>query len=147
MLFCYWKLVWTSEQKSDVDLWSKTLRTSVTHLWFGLSECNTTCCLQGTHCEERLRIEIVNLKEQLEQRTEESGVWGFMWLVMWPCSWSPCVNVHPVTFSVQYFNTLFLSSSCLLLLSDSQRSWKVRRFCWKAFFKLNHHNKLFNLTK
>uniref|UniRef100_A0A3B3Q1V8 Rab GTPase-binding effector protein 2 n=1 Tax=Paramormyrops kingsleyae TaxID=1676925 RepID=A0A3B3Q1V8_9TELE len=28
--------------------------------------------LQGTHCEERLRIEIVNLKEQLEQRTEES---------------------------------------------------------------------------
>ncbi|KAL4658368.1 rab GTPase-binding effector protein 2 isoform X2 [Arapaima gigas] len=30
--------------------------------------------LQGAHCEERLRIEIVNLKEQLEQRTEESEV-------------------------------------------------------------------------
>ncbi|XP_048848328.1 rab GTPase-binding effector protein 2 isoform X1 [Brienomyrus brachyistius] len=30
--------------------------------------------LQVTHCEERLRIEIVNLKEQLEQRTEESEV-------------------------------------------------------------------------
>ncbi|KAG9342888.1 hypothetical protein JZ751_015104 [Albula glossodonta] len=28
--------------------------------------------LQGAHCEERLRIEIVNLKEQLETRTEES---------------------------------------------------------------------------
>ncbi|KAJ8332095.1 hypothetical protein SKAU_G00429280 [Synaphobranchus kaupii] len=30
--------------------------------------------LQGAHCEERLRIEIVNLKEQLETRTEESEV-------------------------------------------------------------------------
>ncbi|KAG5831972.1 hypothetical protein ANANG_G00286160 [Anguilla anguilla] len=30
--------------------------------------------LQGAHCEERLRIEIVNLKEQLETRTEESGL-------------------------------------------------------------------------
>ncbi|KAJ8250941.1 hypothetical protein GJAV_G00215000 [Gymnothorax javanicus] len=30
--------------------------------------------LQGAHCEERLRIEIVNLKEQLATRTEESGL-------------------------------------------------------------------------
>ncbi|XP_076851788.1 rab GTPase-binding effector protein 2 [Brachyhypopomus gauderio] len=30
--------------------------------------------LQGAHSEERLRIEIVNLKEQLEMRTEESEV-------------------------------------------------------------------------
>ncbi|XP_071768015.2 rab GTPase-binding effector protein 2 [Centroberyx gerrardi] len=30
--------------------------------------------LQGAHCEERLRIEIVNLKEQLDTRTEESEV-------------------------------------------------------------------------
>ncbi|XP_061080518.1 rab GTPase-binding effector protein 2 isoform X2 [Conger conger] len=30
--------------------------------------------LQGAHCEERLRIEIVNLKEQLETRAEESEV-------------------------------------------------------------------------
>ncbi|XP_062382679.1 rab GTPase-binding effector protein 2 [Sardina pilchardus] len=30
--------------------------------------------MQGSHCEERLRIEIVNLKEQLETRTEESEV-------------------------------------------------------------------------
>ncbi|XP_062874736.1 rab GTPase-binding effector protein 2 [Trichomycterus rosablanca] len=30
--------------------------------------------LQGAHTEERLRIEIVNLKEQLEMRTEESEV-------------------------------------------------------------------------
>ncbi|XP_028843201.1 rab GTPase-binding effector protein 2 [Denticeps clupeoides] len=30
--------------------------------------------LQGAHCEERLCIEIVNLKEQLETRTEESEV-------------------------------------------------------------------------
>ncbi|XP_036408453.1 rab GTPase-binding effector protein 2 [Megalops cyprinoides] len=29
---------------------------------------------QGAHCEERLRIEIVNLKEQLDTRTEESEV-------------------------------------------------------------------------
>ncbi|TSK28019.1 Rab GTPase-binding effector protein 2 [Bagarius yarrelli] len=29
-------------------------------------------CLQGAHTEERLRIEIVNLREQLEMRTEES---------------------------------------------------------------------------
>ncbi|KAJ0058407.1 hypothetical protein NL108_013897, partial [Boleophthalmus pectinirostris] len=28
--------------------------------------------LQGAHCEERLRIEIVNLKEQLDSRTEEN---------------------------------------------------------------------------
>ncbi|KAJ8402617.1 hypothetical protein AAFF_G00367000 [Aldrovandia affinis] len=33
-----------------------------------------TPTLQGAHCEERLRIEIVNLKEQLETRTEESEV-------------------------------------------------------------------------
>ncbi|XP_056144711.1 rab GTPase-binding effector protein 2 isoform X2 [Lampris incognitus] len=35
---------------------------------------NTTlsATLQGAHCEERLRIEIVNLKEQLDTRTEES---------------------------------------------------------------------------
>lgn len=31
--------------------------------------------LQGAHCEERLRIEIVNLREQLDTRTEESGLW------------------------------------------------------------------------
>lgn len=30
--------------------------------------------LQGAHCEERLRIEIVNLKEQLDARTEENEV-------------------------------------------------------------------------
>ncbi|KAI7803333.1 rab GTPase-binding effector protein 2 [Triplophysa rosa] len=30
--------------------------------------------LQAAHCEERLRIEIVNLQEQLETRTEESGL-------------------------------------------------------------------------
>lgn len=30
--------------------------------------------LQGAHTEERLRIEIVNLKEQLEMRTEDSGL-------------------------------------------------------------------------
>ncbi|XP_046893367.1 rab GTPase-binding effector protein 2 isoform X2 [Hypomesus transpacificus] len=30
--------------------------------------------LQGAHCEERLRIEIVNLKEQLDTRAEESEV-------------------------------------------------------------------------
>ncbi|KAF7659302.1 hypothetical protein LDENG_00000090 [Lucifuga dentata] len=30
--------------------------------------------LQGAHCEERLRIEIVNLREQLDTRTEENGV-------------------------------------------------------------------------
>ncbi|XP_067334359.1 rab GTPase-binding effector protein 2 isoform X2 [Channa argus] len=30
--------------------------------------------LQGAHCEERLRIEIVNLKEQLDTRTEENEV-------------------------------------------------------------------------
>uniref|UniRef100_A0A8C6TKJ1 Rab GTPase-binding effector protein 2 n=1 Tax=Neogobius melanostomus TaxID=47308 RepID=A0A8C6TKJ1_9GOBI len=30
--------------------------------------------LQGTHCEERLRIEIVNLREQLDARTEENEV-------------------------------------------------------------------------
>ncbi|XP_072298648.1 rab GTPase-binding effector protein 2 [Eucyclogobius newberryi] len=29
---------------------------------------------QGAHCEERLRIEIVNLKEQLDARTEETDV-------------------------------------------------------------------------
>ncbi|TRY59855.1 hypothetical protein DNTS_035272 [Danionella cerebrum] len=29
--------------------------------------------LEAAHCEERLRIEIVNLQEQLETRTEESG--------------------------------------------------------------------------
>ncbi|MEQ2192592.1 hypothetical protein XENOCAPTIV_014052, partial [Xenoophorus captivus] len=28
----------------------------------------------GAHCEERLRIEIVNLREQLDSRTEENGV-------------------------------------------------------------------------
>lgn len=31
--------------------------------------------LQGAHCEERLRIEIVNLREQLDTRTEENGLW------------------------------------------------------------------------
>ncbi|XP_070779561.1 rab GTPase-binding effector protein 2 [Enoplosus armatus] len=30
--------------------------------------------LQGAHCEERLRIEIVNLREQLDTRTEETEV-------------------------------------------------------------------------
>lgn len=30
--------------------------------------------LQGAHCEERLRIEIVNLREQLDARTEENEV-------------------------------------------------------------------------
>lgn len=30
--------------------------------------------LQGAHCEERLRIEIVNLREQLDTRTEESEI-------------------------------------------------------------------------
>ncbi|XP_029997320.1 rab GTPase-binding effector protein 2 [Sphaeramia orbicularis] len=30
--------------------------------------------LQGAHCEERLRIEIVNLREQLDTRTEENEV-------------------------------------------------------------------------
>ncbi|XP_039980115.1 rab GTPase-binding effector protein 2 [Xiphias gladius] len=30
--------------------------------------------LQGAHCEERLRIEIVNLREQLDTRTEENDV-------------------------------------------------------------------------
>ncbi|KTF85554.1 hypothetical protein cypCar_00019169 [Cyprinus carpio] len=30
--------------------------------------------LEAAHCEERLRIEIVNLQEQLETRTEESGL-------------------------------------------------------------------------
>uniref|UniRef100_A0A671U011 Rab GTPase-binding effector protein 2 n=1 Tax=Sparus aurata TaxID=8175 RepID=A0A671U011_SPAAU len=30
--------------------------------------------LQGAHCEERLRIEIVNLREQLDTRTEENGL-------------------------------------------------------------------------
>lgn len=29
--------------------------------------------LQGAHCEERLRIEIVHLREQLNTRTEENG--------------------------------------------------------------------------
>ncbi|XP_018619815.1 rab GTPase-binding effector protein 2 isoform X2 [Scleropages formosus] len=33
---------------------------------------DVSLALQGAHCEERLRIEIVNLREQLEQRTEES---------------------------------------------------------------------------
>ncbi|KPP65514.1 rab GTPase-binding effector protein 2-like [Scleropages formosus] len=36
------------------------------------TSCNAVPRLQGAHCEERLRIEIVNLREQLEQRTEES---------------------------------------------------------------------------
>lgn len=31
--------------------------------------------LQGAHCEERLRIEIVHLQEQLDTRTEENGRW------------------------------------------------------------------------
>ncbi|KAK5856496.1 hypothetical protein PBY51_008085 [Eleginops maclovinus] len=31
--------------------------------------------LQGAHCEERLRIEIVNLRDQLDTRTEENGLW------------------------------------------------------------------------
>lgn len=31
--------------------------------------------LQGAHCEERLRIEIVNLREQLDSRSEENGLW------------------------------------------------------------------------
>ncbi|XP_018619816.1 rab GTPase-binding effector protein 2 isoform X3 [Scleropages formosus] len=35
---------------------------------------DVSLALQGAHCEERLRIEIVNLREQLEQRTEESEV-------------------------------------------------------------------------
>lgn len=30
--------------------------------------------LQGAHCEERLRIEIVNLREQLDTRAEENGL-------------------------------------------------------------------------
>lgn len=30
--------------------------------------------LQGAHCEERLRIEIVNLREQLDARTEENDI-------------------------------------------------------------------------
>ncbi|CAJ1076903.1 rab GTPase-binding effector protein 2 [Xyrichtys novacula] len=30
--------------------------------------------LQGAHCEERLRIEIINLREQLDGRSEENGV-------------------------------------------------------------------------
>nr|XP_046271570.1 rab GTPase-binding effector protein 2 isoform X2 [Scatophagus argus] len=30
--------------------------------------------LQGAHCEERLRIEIVNLREQLDSRTEENEI-------------------------------------------------------------------------
>lgn len=30
--------------------------------------------LQGAHCEERLRIEIVNLREQLDNRAEENGL-------------------------------------------------------------------------
>ncbi|XP_037332158.2 rab GTPase-binding effector protein 2 [Pungitius pungitius] len=32
--------------------------------------------LQGAHCEERLRIEIVHLREQLDTRTEENDVLG-----------------------------------------------------------------------
>ncbi|KAG7505094.1 rab GTPase-binding effector protein 2 [Solea senegalensis] len=31
--------------------------------------------LQGAHCEERLRIEIVNLREQLDNRADENGLW------------------------------------------------------------------------
>uniref|UniRef100_A0A3Q2W247 Rab GTPase-binding effector protein 2 n=1 Tax=Haplochromis burtoni TaxID=8153 RepID=A0A3Q2W247_HAPBU len=34
-----------------------------------------SAALHGAHCEERLRIEIVNLREQLDTRTEESGLW------------------------------------------------------------------------
>ncbi|CAK6963278.1 rab GTPase-binding effector protein 2 [Scomber scombrus] len=33
--------------------------------------------LQGAHCEERLRIEIVNLREQLDSRAEEYGLAAF----------------------------------------------------------------------
>ncbi|XP_076153739.1 rab GTPase-binding effector protein 2 isoform X1 [Alosa pseudoharengus] len=43
----------------------------------GAAEMNTnfsSSSMQGSHSEERLRIEIVNLKEQLETRTEESEV-------------------------------------------------------------------------
>ncbi|XP_055779591.1 rab GTPase-binding effector protein 2-like [Salvelinus fontinalis] len=43
---------------------------------FGAGDANTHLgpTLQGAHSEERLRIEIVNLKEQLETRVEESEV-------------------------------------------------------------------------
>ncbi|XP_026218608.1 rab GTPase-binding effector protein 2 [Anabas testudineus] len=38
------------------------------------SSLSLTAALQGAHCEERLRIEIVNLREQLDTRTEENEV-------------------------------------------------------------------------
>ncbi|KAM9394410.1 rab GTPase-binding effector protein 2 [Pholidichthys leucotaenia] len=37
---------------------------------------DTSSSIPGAHCEERLRIEIVNLREQLDTRTEENGVWN-----------------------------------------------------------------------
>lgn len=46
----------------------------VSCLWF-LSVSTLLSDPQGAHCEERLRIEIVNLREQLDTRTEENGLW------------------------------------------------------------------------
>lgn len=49
---------------------------------FGVCVCvcwQLTSNLQGAHCEERLRIEIVHLREQLDTRAEENGLW-IMWL-------------------------------------------------------------------
>uniref|UniRef100_A0A3B4Y5C9 Rab GTPase-binding effector protein 2 n=1 Tax=Seriola lalandi dorsalis TaxID=1841481 RepID=A0A3B4Y5C9_SERLL len=71
--------------------------------------------LQGAHCEERLRIEIVNLREQLDTRTEENGVW--ITFSCRQCSCTDWLDCNTVFFFFFFFLFSLPACSHLQLLS------------------------------
>ncbi|KAM3597940.1 uncharacterized protein V6R79_011478 [Siganus canaliculatus] len=72
--------------------------------------------LQGAHCEERLRIEIVNLREQLDSRAEETGQWIL----------SSFMSNFQHRLKLSFFFTLHFSiySSCSLKLRKLLRGFR-----------------------
>lgn len=83
--------------------------------------------LQGAHCEERLRIEIVNLREQLDTRREENGLWiilvifraGFQHWLLW--HWHLfCSLYFPACPYLQLLSSEVLEGECFIISLVSQ---------------------------
>lgn len=83
LFFVVWSMFGNSWQYRNTDCFSTS-----SYQW---------TFLQGAHCEERLRIEIVNLREQLDTRAEENGLSIFIWFELLGCAvlfsrWLYCLS-------------------------------------------------------
>ncbi|XP_034068886.1 rab GTPase-binding effector protein 2 isoform X1 [Gymnodraco acuticeps] len=82
--------------------------------------------LQGAHCEERLRIEIVNLRDQLDTRTEENGLWSIFICIIISSTLTIETPKH-VLFSLPACTNLQLPSSEVLEVRLSSLKTETER--------------------